>query len=719
MRAKQVAIALIFGLSACGQTTQTACGAGTVEVAGACVPDPDALSCGAGTAADGGVCYAADAGADVGSDGVADSAADADAAVDASETLGDVPCLPNCAGRACGDDGCGGSCGTCTTAAAPVCNSLGVCVASCKPECTGKSCGDDGCGGTCGVCGAASGCSGGGQCVPSAWSCNPAYFGASDACDCACGAADPDCKDPSNPIAGCSSLQKCDGGGKCVDKVPAGWTCLPTQYDALDQCNCGCGVPDPDCAIGSFTVAGCKTGESCSAAGTCQACVANCAGKSCGDDGCGGTCGACAGNTVCNGGACVDPCSPKPLVCTWAECGDDNCGGTCGTCADGKACDGGHCVAVGLPASPTSCVDHCGSTAPSGCSCTSKCTANGTCCDDYAAICSCKPNCAGKSCGPDGCGGTCGTCSGSAPFCDGSGQCVATCAPKCSGKSCGPDGCGGTCGTCGTDATCSWSAQCVPNAWQCPIAYFADTTACDCGCGAPDPDCQTGKLTTFGCPNSTDACDMASGLCKVTFCKTGTTCAGQACVGTYAAGSGSYGGVCGAQTGGAKDTGQFCSSGGECKTGVCLGGLCRQYCQADGDCPGVLKCLGIAVTGAANAVIGYAGVCEAINGSGVACAKQGDCAALGESCQAFVDAKTFVPRYLCAVGSKTSGGACGLSSCPVGQWCVKDSKGAHCGAVCPSGAADCTSGSCGSTAFNNAGTVSATDDPKVPVCVQP
>jgi len=54
-----------------------------------------------------------------------------------------------CHGKQCGDDGCGGSCGTC--APGTTCNAEGACV-TCTPSCAGKSCGDDGCGGSCGTC---------------------------------------------------------------------------------------------------------------------------------------------------------------------------------------------------------------------------------------------------------------------------------------------------------------------------------------------------------------------------------------------------------------------------------------------------------------------------------------------------------------------------------------------------------------------------------------
>jgi hypothetical protein len=59
-------------------------------------------------------------------------------------------CTPSCGGRACGDNGCGGSCGTCPIG--QTCSSSGACVSSCTPSCAGRECGSDGCSGTCGSC---------------------------------------------------------------------------------------------------------------------------------------------------------------------------------------------------------------------------------------------------------------------------------------------------------------------------------------------------------------------------------------------------------------------------------------------------------------------------------------------------------------------------------------------------------------------------------------
>ena len=68
---------------------------------------------------------------------------------DAAEAVPEVDvCLPQCAGKVCGEDGCGGQCGTCA-GKQDVCAN-GLCV--CQPDCTGKACGDDGCGGSCGTC---------------------------------------------------------------------------------------------------------------------------------------------------------------------------------------------------------------------------------------------------------------------------------------------------------------------------------------------------------------------------------------------------------------------------------------------------------------------------------------------------------------------------------------------------------------------------------------
>jgi len=127
-------------------------------------------------------------------------------------------CTPSCSDRACGDDGCGGSCGSCPSGY--FCSS-GACVSSCTPSCSGLSCGDDGCGGSCGTCPSGYFCSGG-ECAPS---CTPSCSGrtcGSDGCGGSCGT--------------CSSGYTCSTSGSCVPDTPppgGGESCSsPTSISA-------------------------------------------------------------------------------------------------------------------------------------------------------------------------------------------------------------------------------------------------------------------------------------------------------------------------------------------------------------------------------------------------------------------------------------------------------------------------------------------------------
>ena len=110
-----------------------------------------------------------DAGADEASE-------DAEAVEDTAPEPEPEPCEPACDGQTCGDDGCGGSCGTCT---AP-----DTCVGSncCTPECTDLVRGDDGCGRSCGDCAAGEQCSAG-LCEAKTYSC-PEMFASAQALEC-------------------------------------------------------------------------------------------------------------------------------------------------------------------------------------------------------------------------------------------------------------------------------------------------------------------------------------------------------------------------------------------------------------------------------------------------------------------------------------------------------------------------------------------------------
>jgi hypothetical protein len=181
-------------------------------------------------------------------------------------------CSPLCGAAVCGDDGCGGACGSCAAReacvagqcqadpqcgdgfcdapescagcledcpCAAICDAQGACV-DCVPHCDGRVCGDDGCGGACGDCG-----------------------------------ADEDCDD-----------------GRCLAR------CQP------DCTGRACG--DDGCG---GTCGACDGADACTPAGACVAnCQPDCSGQICGNDGCGGSCGDCGGPQICDAGRCVLDC---------------------------------------------------------------------------------------------------------------------------------------------------------------------------------------------------------------------------------------------------------------------------------------------------------------------------------------------------------------------------------------------------------------------------
>lgn len=176
----------------------------------------------------------------------------------------------------------------CACTGADGCGEALVCAQGlcCAPTCGEKVCGDDGCGGSCGQC-------------DDPWGCN--QYGACMICE------------PGSSVCVGNSTMTCNGGGDGYSGVPV---------------DCGSMAETPICQDGACV------------------CAPDCADKVCGDDGCGGSCGACdVAGTTCSesGDACV--CAPQ---CDGVECGDDQCGGSCGECAVG-VCNGGLCESSVFP----------------------------------------------------------------------------------------------------------------------------------------------------------------------------------------------------------------------------------------------------------------------------------------------------------------------------------------------------------------------------------
>lgn len=128
-------------------TTAETCGNGSCGLAENCETCPSDCGCGPGAVCvwPGSCCVLACGGVECGDDGCGGSCGTCPGG---TTCLGGLClCAPDCTGKVCGDNGCGGSCGSCQPGW--VCQNT-ACV--CQPACGGKQCGDDGCGGSCGSC---------------------------------------------------------------------------------------------------------------------------------------------------------------------------------------------------------------------------------------------------------------------------------------------------------------------------------------------------------------------------------------------------------------------------------------------------------------------------------------------------------------------------------------------------------------------------------------
>jgi len=373
---------------------------------------------------------------------------------------------------------------------------------------------------------------------PAEWTCDAAYYGTSDGCDCGCGAVDPDC---ATSYAG--ACFACGESGSCADSncngidvtnnafctATPGWTCgkylFGDNYGDGETCDCGCGIVDPDCASPSRN--------------ECDTCYYGCS-----SDGCPGPIDA-DNNAICTG-------VPSSWTCLARFFNDGeicNCG--CGArdpdCADGKveSCDScnfkGSCSARDCPGiiDPDNNAFCERPDPPEGWTCSSYQYGNGYSCDcgcgvpDIDCPSDTDPayctNC--TACGSSSCPGLIdptdiGKCVPPPPewecniFYYGDGFCDCGCGvkdPDCQGSTkdqcyrCDPGQ--GSCAdyTCATiqtnnNALCTNSA---PPEWTCPRRFYRDQ-ACDCGCGVRDPDCANGNLSSCKFCNDPGSCSTAA-----------------------------------------------------------------------------------------------------------------------------------------------------------------------------------------------------------------
>lgn len=194
----------------------------------------------------------------------------------------------------------------------------------------------------------------------------------------------------------------------------------------------------------------------------------------------------------------------------------------------------------------------------------------------------CIPDCNDKKCGPDGCGGFCGTCKGNNQAClEGKCECV----PYCGDNECGDNGCGGTCGTCGSEENCCYG-NCISTrpycSCHCTCWYATADTTCngyDCGptcfnvcqdtCSGDagglrsySGDCYLGECNDCSpkCDGKQCGDDGCGGTCGM--CDQGFACVDSACL-AVDCNFASEGAPC--------NDGTMCTTEGTCHNGECSG----------------------------------------------------------------------------------------------------------------------------------------------------
>ena len=420
-------------------------------------------------------------------------------------------CTPECVGKECGDDGCGGSCGACDPGCPlpTICDS-GVCLATCEPQCDGKECGDDGCGCPCGECDDGKPCTDD-SCVDGA-------------CQTAPSTDKTPCGESDEPSA--EDFQYCLQGVCCHPNVNWCWdgTCDCNGWPMYGTCESECDSVVDDTDWGAMCVWECG-GDCCNADADCPADKPRCAGipflkyegmwptgrcvEQVSYPACWWTYKECQEGELCVGAPTAEDCPYCNVSCPWLKPGLCKPAKVCGNglvepdlgevCDDGNSLNGdgcNHLCQLEVGCAPCVCKN---------------CNAWGCCemdlihCDaDDEFLCVCMTP------GPEECDGVDDNCDGQvdegfpdtdkdgvadcldpdddndgdqdvtdcAPQdpnihhqatelcngldddCDGEVDEWCDCIPDCNGKECGDDGCGGSCGTCPEGQACKESGKC-------------------------------------------------------------------------------------------------------------------------------------------------------------------------------------------------------------------------------------------------------------------
>lgn len=221
-------------------------------------------------------------------------------------------------------------------------------------------------------------------------------------------------------VTGCVSIERTQDADS---SVPADSAAEVTAQDTTEETSDDIGIPTfcptpgqlkcveatvYECVKTSWTpINTCGDGYACEASGC--VCIKACGDKTCGEDGCGVSCGKCDAADQCISGQCIAPCVPD---CQDRDCGSDGCDGTCGPCASHLACEAqpGQCVESATCPDVLECQGECvrigGEVAMCTETCLQKASANVT--NEFALVGSCLESskcetldCVGQQCGID------------------------------------------------------------------------------------------------------------------------------------------------------------------------------------------------------------------------------------------------------------------------------------------------------------------------------
>ncbi|MGB0588255.1 MAG: hypothetical protein ACPGU1_01125 [Myxococcota bacterium] len=354
----------------------------------------------------------------------------------------------------------------------------------------------------------------------------------------------------------------------------------------------------------------------------------------------------CSESTVCSNSLCIPKCGPEA------------------PCAAGEFCNGaGICVPNESNAVPCSSTEPCanGQLCSDGvcidpCSADNPCPAGSSCNAEGACELTCTPSCAADgACGPDGCGGDCGSCEAgqlcAKNSCVAEADCTMTCEDE--GAVCGTV-CGNTCGTCADAEVCSTDLLCVTAPQDnngCSDTCGSTGAVCGDVCGVSCGTCGADETCTNG------SCVAGAEDCVANGCPAGLTCDEST-------------GACGAAPTGDGNACVTCASDDDCSGGwSCIalssGKVCLKPCNTNDVCDTGWSCVGNPAVCTPDVSYSCAGCVATGCPSGETCDPgSGECQAAKASCDACTENWQCGPGAACI--DEASGGSVCKPRCSIG-----------------------------------------------------